>query len=226
MPKNDKTKDDEVQQNPDDPNTEAEQTSGGADGTDGQGEGADGGASDGYDSAITDDGSPRSMSAEDAPVESRAEARRESRKNLNQIVKEAPSKNDPVDVRTNQPISDFAIQGLKGEDKKAVELLQENITAGNGEGRLAASQNLLEARAANAEAQAANEQIAKDVEAQTRQMIKDMPMMDPAAYRARMQAQVAAEAAANTQNTVVPGGRYQVGRNIVDAHGNILERVK
>lgn len=130
---------------------------------------------------------------------------------------------EPIDPRTNQPVSDFFPKGLSKEDEEAVRLQQATLSTGDGNARAAVAAQLLEHRRTLPDRTKEHDELVKTVKKDTEDMFKSVTMVDPATYRARAHALVLAEAAANTKSTTVPGGCYQVAGHWVNANGEEVD---
>jgi len=134
-------------------------------------------------------------------------------------VEEVDPKAEPIDPRTNQPLSDFLPKGVDDKHMESVLLQDAKLTAASGNARAINAQRLVEQQVA-AEAQIVNDKAAlEETRKETKRMLKDIPMVDVASYRARMQAEVAAEAQMNRQKEIRPGGVFNVNGIWVNAAG-------
>lgn len=130
---------------------------------------------------------------------------------------------EPIDPRTNQPLSDFMPKGISDKHLESVMLQDARFTAATGNARAVNAQKVVDQQVA-AEAQLENDKAALEaVRAETKRMLKDIPMVDVASYKARMQAEVAAEASMNRQKETVPGGCFLVAGHWVNAFGEEVD---
>lgn len=129
-----------------------------------------------------------------------------------------------IDPRTNQPRSDFMPRVKDEADARRIDLINQS-----GNGGLQSSNvpvGFAREGAAQDEARRKNAQEALDRANATREdeMGKvGMSFIPPDVYKAREQARVALEAAANNVSTTVPGGRYRVGNEWVNAWGDVVD---
>lgn len=132
-----------------------------------------------------------------------------------------------VDPVTNQPISDF-MPTLPADhpDADAVRVQNERIKVGSIMGRQGAAQQLIEAREAQRQQAEMNKASYETTMANNKLPEAEMTILPPDVYRARMQAQVMAEAAVLGTSTIVPGGRFLVNGQWVNANGEAVEGAK
>jgi hypothetical protein len=125
-----------------------------------------------------------------------------------------------IDPRTNQPISDFQPNPDDPDAAANLELQRNARLFGSAQLASDATQQSREADKARKEANDAALQMAKEANVLPEQQMAYVP---PDLYRARQQAVVAAEARANTQKTTIPGGRFEVNGELVNAYGDVID---
>lgn len=130
---------------------------------------------------------------------------------------------DAIDPKTNQPLRDFLPHTEREDDAAAVSVANRAMRVSSAQGMADFASGLVETRARE---RMMAEQADKDLEtikAANPLPEREVAMLDPAEYRARMQARVMAEAAAKGTNTITPGGRFKVNGKWVNAFGEPLK---
>lgn len=123
---------------------------------------------------------------------------------------------DPV---TGQPRSDFS----PDLNDPSAELAMRGTSASNRMGLANSGLGAMRARQAQEARYASAEEALAEARSLNEMPEQAMVVMPPQEYRARMQAVVSAEAAANTASFTVPGGRYLVNGETVNAQGDLID---
>lgn len=128
-----------------------------------------------------------------------------------------------IDPRTNQPMSDFQPTPDDENAARSLELARMARRSGSLDAQFVAAQRQQNAAARNEQLR---EQNAKAFEAaKEANPIPEatMSVIPPDLYRAREQARVAAEAAALMVSTTIPGGKFMVNGELVNAYGDLID---
>lgn len=170
---------------------------------------------------VVSDGIPStgSAAAPDSRGVDRGEGAEQRREAAQEIARLSMETLDPV---TNQPLADF-MPNVEGLDEESQALVLGNQRFGSVATRAAALRGTVATRSRA-------EQRQKEAEDNLQSVIESNPLpetetaqLDPATYRARAFARVQAEARTLTTKTTVPGGRYKVNGEWVNANGDRLD---
>lgn len=129
-----------------------------------------------------------------------------------------------VDPVTNQKAADFFPTDA-GLDQRSVDLILDNRRASGVSGRVSALQGAARAReggeAGLARAEEARAQVEHDNPIPNEALVN--MALDPATYRARVYARNHALAQVLGTSTTIPGGRFTVNGQLVNAHGDVID---
>lgn len=129
-----------------------------------------------------------------------------------------------VDPVTNQRAADFFPDNA-GLEQREVDLILDNRRASGVSGRVSALQGAARAKEAGAAGLARAEEARAQVEHDN--PIPDEALvnmaLDPATYRARVYARNHALAQVLGTSTTIPGGRFTVNGQLVNAHGDVID---
>jgi hypothetical protein len=188
-----------------------------------QAEGGAAGVAQGPEVVVVTDGGPSTGSAaapnvnsgldQGADAAKRAKLEREMRDLGMEVL-------DPV---TNQPVSDF-FPTVEGMDETSQDLILGNMRATGVDMRAERLQRTMRGREVAAREQELAEERRELVDKANPLPKQETIALDPATYRSRAHARVMAEAATLQSSTTIPGGRYLVNGQLVNANGDRIDK--